>query len=464
VRIVVEPKWKDLVTRIDPDRVSELTTRLERELADRTPRSLDVYRWAKQVMPGGVPSSFQDQPPHPIYVTGGSGSRVVDVDGNEYIDYHNGFGAMVVGHAHPAVVASITKTAGRGTHFAAPNEAAIRVAEELSRRFRLPKARFCNSGTEATMDAIHLARGYAGKDRIVKIEGTYHGHHDAVMVSVHPPPSEIGSLEAPASVPFSGGIPRSETDLTLVVPFNNADALERLLSSRDDIAGVIVEPIMLNIGVVMPKPGYLETLREITTRHGVVLIFDEVKTGITIAAGGAVEYFGVVPDIVCLAKAIGGGVPTGAVLGTEEIMALITDHTVKQLGTFNGNPLSMAAAETTLLEVMTPDAYQRLGEAAERIEGGCREVIGRYGLPAYAVGVLAKGCVMFSEETITDYRSYAEYFQEDLNYLGWLFHMTNGVFMTPGGDEQWTLSVAHSDADLDHYISVFEEFAGKVTT
>lgn len=451
------------MTGIDQDRISELTVRLEQQLSDRTPRSKEVYQRAKQVMPAGVPSSFQDQPPHPIYVTGGSGSKVLDVDGNEYIDFHNGFGVMVVGHAHPAVAAAITRVAGLGTHFAAPNETSIRVAEELSRRFRLPKVRFCNSGTEATMDAIHLARGFTGKDCIVKIEGTYHGHHDAVMVSVKPPADKLGPIDSPASNPFSKGIPRAETNLTLVIPFNDPDALERLLSARDDIAGVIVEPIMLNIGVVMPKPGYLEALREITARHGVVLIFDEVKTGITIAPGGAVEYFGVVPDIVCLAKAIGGGVPTGAVLGTEEIMALITDNIVKQLGTFNGNPLSMAAAEATLFEVMTAEAYKRLGEAADRIESGCREVIDRYGLPAYTVGALGKGCVMFSETTITDYRSYATHFRDELNYLGWLFHMTGGVFMTPGGDEQWTLSVAHSDADLDHYVSAFEEFARTVT-
>lgn len=451
------------MTSLDPDRIPELTARLEQELADRTPRSMALYQRAKLVMPGGVPSSFQAQPPHPIYVTGGSGSTVTDVDGNEYIDFHNGFGVMVVGHAHPAVAAAISTTAAKGTHFAAPNETSVRVAEELSRRFRLPKVRFCNSGTEATMDAVHLARGYTGKDYLVKIEGTYHGHHDAVMVSVKPPPDKLGPLDAPSSNPFSGGIPRAETNLTLVVPFNDPDALDRLLSSRDDIAGVIVEPIMLNIGVVMPRAGYLEALREITARHGVVLIFDEVKTGITIAPGGAVEYFGVVPDVVCLAKAIGGGVPTGAVLGTEEIMALITDGTVKQLGTFNGNPLSMAAAEATLFEVMTPEAYKRLGEAAERIEAGCRDVIDRYGLPAYTVGALGKGCVMFSDSTITDYRSYAAHFREDLNYLGWLFHMTGGVFMTPGGDEQWTLSVAHSDADLDLYVDVFEEFARSIT-
>lgn len=451
------------MTGIDANRVAELTTRLEKTLADMTPRSLELHERARRVMPAGVPSSFQDQDPHPIYVAGGKGSHVTDVDGNEYIDFHNGFGVMAVGHAHPAVAAAIASVAERGTHFAAPNETAVRVAEELVRRFRLPKVRFCNSGTEATMDAVHLARGFTGKDYLVKIEGTYHGHHDAVMVSVKPPVGEIGPLETPASVPFSAGLPRAETGLTLVVPFNDPDALERLLSSRSDVAGVIVEPIMLNIGVVMPEPGYLEALREITTSHGAVLIFDEVKTGVTIAAGGAVEYFGVVPDLVCLAKAMGGGVPTGAVLGTEEIMSLITENKVKQLGTFNGNPLAMAATEAALCEVLTPPAYRRFAEAAARIEGGCRDVIERYGLPAYTVGALAKGCVMFSDTTITDYRSYLAHFREDLNYLGWLYHMTNGVFMTPGGDEQWTLSVAHTDEDLDHYVHVFEKFAREVT-
>ena len=205
-------------------------------------------------------------------------------------------------------------------------------------------------------------------------------------------------------------------------------------------------------------------VREITQRHGVVLIFDEVKTGATVAAGGAVEVYDVVPDLIALAKATGGGTPIGAVLGTEEIMAQITDGTVAQFGTFNGNPLTMAAAEATLTEVLNEEAYRRLDDIGRRIVDGCQEVCDRYGLPAYAVGVASKGCVMFADEEVVDYRSYADHFDDDLNYLGWLYHMVNGVYMTPGADEQWTLSVSHSDGEIDHFIDVFEEFAKDVTS
>ena len=449
--------------RVDFQRVAELTDKMEKALRAKVERSAGFFERALKVLPAGVPSSFQDQPPHPIYITGGEGTQVWDLDGNSYTDFHNGFGVMVMGHAHPIIVDAIRKAAGKGTHFAMPTESAVRVAEELSRRFRLPKVRFTNSGTEATLEAIHLARAFTGRDTIVKSEGSYHGHHDSVMVSVHPDPSQIGPREAPVSVPFTAGIPQALVDLTLSVPFNDPDALAELLSSRDDVAGVIVEPIMLNIGVITPNEGYLEALREITERHGVVLIFDEVKTGATIAAGGVGERYGVLPDLVCLAKAIGGGTPIGAILGTEEIMGQISDGTVKQLGTFNGNPLTMAAAEATLTQVLDGKAYRRLEEAGKQMVEGCQAICDKYDLPAYAVGVSAKGCVMFAEKAVTDYRSYADNFLEPLNYLAWLYHMNNGLLMTPGADEQWTLSIAHTDEELDRYVSVFEEFARDVT-
>ena len=235
------------------------------------------------------------------------------------------------------------------------------------------------------------------KRHLVKIEGSYHGHHDAVMVSVHPDPSRMGPRAHPVSVPQSAGIPKALLDLTVVVPFNDPDALDEALSANPDIGTMIIEPIMLNIGVVPPNDGYLEAVREITRKHGVVLIFDEVKTGATIAAGGAVERYGVVPDLVALAKATGGGTPIGAVLGTEEIMAQIDDGTVAQIGTFNGNPLTMAAAEAALTDVLDEAAYQRLDRAGQRILDGCQDVCDRYGLPAYAVGVASKGCVMFAD-------------------------------------------------------------------
>ena len=448
---------------IHPDRVEDLTKSMEESLRLRTAKSGKFVDEAKQVLPGGVASSFQEQTPHPIYIVEGHGSKVVDLDGNEYSDFHNGFGVMVVGHAHPTVAAAIADAASKGTHFAAPNASAVRVARELSRRFRLPKVRFSNSGTEATLDAVRLARAFTGKEGLLKIEGSYHGHHDSVMVSVHPDPSKIGPRAHPVSVPQSAGIPQALLDLTVVVPFNDPDALDAALTANRDIGTMIIEPIMMNIGVVPPNDGYLEAVREITRKHGVVLIFDEVKTGATIAAGGAVEKYGVVPDLIALAKATGGGTPIGAVLGTDEIMAQISDGTVAQVGTFNGNPLTMAAAEATLIEVLDADAYRRLDQIGERILGGCQEICERFGLPAYAIGVASKGCVMFADEPVVDYRSYAEHFDDGLNYLGWLYHMVNGVYMTPGADEQWTLSVVHSDAEVDHYVAVFEEFAKDVT-
>jgi glutamate-1-semialdehyde 2,1-aminomutase len=450
-------------TNIKPDRVADLTKSMEESLRLRTRKSGEFVEEAKQVLPSGVASSFQDQLPHPVYIVEGSGSRVVDLDGNDYCDYHNGFGVMVVGHAHPTIAAAITEAASKGTHFAAPNESSVRVARELSRRFELPKVRFSNSGTEATLDAVRLARAFTGKDGLLKIEGSYHGHHDAVMVSVHPDPTKIGPRAKPVSVPQSAGIPQSLLDMTVVVPFNDPDALDATLAANKDIGSMIIEPIMLNIGVVPPSEGYLQDVREITRKHGVMLIFDEVKTGATVAAGGAVEIYGVVPDLVALAKATGGGTPIGAVLGTEEIMAQIAEGTVAQMGTFNGNPLSMAAAEATLTEVLDDAAYRRLDDIGRRIVDGCQDVCDRYGLPAYAIGVSSKGCVMFADEQVVDYRSYAEHFNESLNYLGWLYHMVNGVYMTPGADEQWTLSVMHSDEEIDHYVAVFEEFAKDVT-
>ncbi len=452
-----------MATRVDRNRVAELTKSMEESLRLRTRRSGDFLAEAKKVLPAGVASSFQDQPPHPIFIVEGKGSKVVDLDGNTYSDFHNGFGVMVVGHAHPVVATAIAEVALKGTHFAAPNSSAVRVAAELSKRFGLPKVRFSNSGTEATLDAIRLGRAFSGKDALVKIEGSYHGHHDAVMVSVHPDPSKIGPRAHPASVPQSAGIPQALLDLTVVVPFNDPDALDAALAANHDVGTMIIEPIMLNIGVVPPDDGYLQAVREITRKHDVVLIFDEVKTGATISAGGAVEKYGVVPDLVALAKATGGGTPIGAILGTEEIMAQISEGTVAQLGTFNGNPLSMAAAEAALTQVLDEDAYRRLDRVGERVVSGCQEVCERYGLPAYAVGVASKGCVMFAGERVVDYRSYAEHFDEALNYLGWLYHMVNGVYMTPGADEQWTLSVMHTDAEIDHFVAVFEEFAKDVT-
>jgi glutamate-1-semialdehyde 2,1-aminomutase len=387
---------------------------------------------------------------------------VWDVDGNEALDFHNGFGSMVQGHAHPAIGAAVSTRHALGTHFAAPTEDAVVVGEELARRWGLPKWRYTNSGSESTMDAIRIARAYTGREPILKIFGSYHGHHDGVMVSIGVAYDEIGPPERPRQLPYGAGIPQAVVELTHAVHFNDAENMERLIAEVRP-ACVIMEAAMMNLGVVLPEPGYLDAVRAMTRAAGVVLIFDEVKTGLTIAPGGATEKFGVTPDLITLAKSLGGGLPTGAIGGTEEIMRVVEDGTVYQVGTYNGNPLGMAAARASLTEVLTPDAYTHLDALNERILRGCDAVIDEFSLPAYTVGAGAKGCVTFSTEKVVDYPSFKRAQDVELTELAWLYNMNRGIFMTPGREEEWTLSVTHSDADVDRYVEVFGELAAEIT-
>jgi len=448
------------VEQIDRKRVAALTEAQQEQFRNRTGQSAKTFERAVKTMPNGVPSSFQENDPWPTYIERGKGSRVWDVDGNEYVDFHNGFGVMCIGHANPTVGAAVKARIDEGTHFAAPTEGSIAVAEELTRRFGLPQWRFNNSGTEATMDAVHLARGATGRDTILKIEGSYHGHHDSVMVSVYPPLEALGARDDPVSVPYGGGTPRALTELTRAVPFNDADALASVLEKiGEQVAGLIMEPAMMNINIIPPREGYLERVRELTAQHGVKLIFDEVKTGCTISAGGATQRFGVTPDVITLAKASCGGYPGGAIGMSEELATIVADGTVKQYGTFNGNPLVMAAAEATLTQVLTGDVYERFEATNRRLLDGCQQIVDSYGLPAYTEGLGAKGCVVFSPERMYEYRDYLSKVDEELSTLAWLYHMNHGIFMTPGVEEEWTLSVAHTDEDLQRYLDAFEAFA-----
>jgi glutamate-1-semialdehyde 2,1-aminomutase len=429
---------------------------------ERTPKSRALYERAEKAMPFGVTSSFQAGDPYPIYLKSGAGSTVTDVDDNSYIDFHNGFGTMVVGHAHPKVRAAIERAAATGTHFAATTETGIAVAEELKRRFGVDKFRFTNSGTEATMDAVRLGRAASGKDVLLKIEGSYHGHHDAVMYSVVPSMDSAEEGDRPWSVPFSRGIPAGTANDTRIVPFNDADALEKTLAEgRDEIGALIMEPVMMNIGIVLPKPGYLEKVRELCDRYSVVLIFDEVKTGTTIAPGGATERFGVQPDLICLAKAIGGGTPIGAFGGKAEIMDEIT-RGVAALGTFNGNPLSMSAALATLTEVLTPDAYEHLGALGTRLATGCQKALDAAGVPALTTDLGCKGSIAFSDKPLESYRDYHT-IDDSLFEASWYWLVNRGVFQTPGKEEQWTISVQHSEADIDRFVEVFTDYCEAVT-
>jgi glutamate-1-semialdehyde 2,1-aminomutase len=454
-------------SQIDRARIKELTEREGKRLDEATSTSKAMFERARAVMPGGVPSSYQSREPWPIYLERGEGAVVWDVDGRQLWDFHNGFGSMPQGHAHPAIVKAVEERVRLGTQFAAPTEDGIEVAEELARRFGLSKWRFNNSGSEATMDAIRIARGLTGRDTILKIFGSYHGHHDAVMVAVGDVDTNVDPDDIP-STPYGGGVPQAVADLTVAVPFNDAGALarriERLEAEGRKPACLIMEAALMNIGVVMPENGYLEAVRDITKRHDVVLIFDEVKTGLAIAAGGATERFGVKPDMLTLAKTLGGGLPSGAIGGTEEVMSVVEDGTVYQVGTFNGNPLTMAAAKASLREVLTPDAYVHLDRINERLLAGCQDVIDRHGLPGYSVGVGSKGCVTFADDTITDFATFKQHQDAELAELAWLYNLNRGIFMTPGREEEWTLSIAHTDEAADAYVAVFEELARDLTS
>jgi glutamate-1-semialdehyde 2,1-aminomutase len=449
------------------ERIAELTAREEARLEERTGASKALYERARVSLSAGVASSYQVREPWPIYMERGDGPKVWDVDGNELWDFHNGFGSMVQGHAHPAIGRAVTGRYGLGTHFAAPTEDAVVVGEELARRFTLPKWRYTNSGSESTMDAIRIARALTGRHTVLKIFGSYHGHHDTVMVSIGVAYDEIGPHDAPNSLPYGGGIPQSTIDEVFAVHFNDPESMDKRIAALDaegrKPACVIMEAAMMNLGVVLPADGYLEAVREITQRHGVVLIFDEVKTGICIAPGGATERFGVVPDMVTLAKALGGGLPSGAIGMSEDVARVVEDGTVFQVGTYNGNPLSMAAARANLLEVMTPEAYAHLDALNDRILAGCDAVIEEFGLPGYSVGIGSKGCVTFSPVPIVDYETFKGNQDAELCDLAWLYNINRGIFMTPGREEEWTLSVTHTDEAIDAYVACFRELAADLS-
>jgi glutamate-1-semialdehyde 2,1-aminomutase len=450
---------------------AEQTTLLDRlieeeesRFLERSPRGAEFAARANTSLPGGVTSSWQISRPHPIWVEEGKGSRVRDVDGNEYIDYHGGYGAMLAGHAHPAVVAAVTERVAKGTHFAQPTPDAIVVSEELARRYEMPMWRFGNSGTEATMDAIHLMRAITGRDLILKFEGGYHGHHDAAMVSVWNE-EDLGPESRPRPVAAGGGIPQAMVDLTLVATFNDLTLVERLFEEHPgQIAGVIVEPILQNCGVLLPVDGFLAGLREVTRRHDALLTFDEVKTGLTVGRGGASRLYGVRPDIICLAKSLGGGLPISAIGGTEEVMAAITDGTYEQVGTFNGNPLSMAAAKAMLTEVMVPETYEHLAGLQEKMRAGAEDVIGRHGLDAHVTTAGAKGSVVYSTEPM---RTYRDFLRVDGRYAmaAWLYQFNRGVFLPPWAKgEQWLISVQHGEVDIDRYLETLDGFADVITS
>ncbi len=445
---------------IDPAKVEELITEQEARLRERAPRQVAFAERAKRALAGGVACSWHALDPVILYGDRGEGAHLYDLDGNRYVDLHAGYGVMVVGHAHPKVVEAVRRRVALGTHFAMPVEDTVVVAELLAERFGLPLWRFENSGSEATMDACRIMRAATGRDLIIKVEGAYHGSADGLAFSYWIDVSRAGPRERPVPVPNTVGVPAAYAEPLRVVPYNDLAAVERVLADEGDrVAGMILEPILMNCGVVLPEPGYLQGLRDLLHRHGALLAFDEVKTGATIAHGGATEWSGVRPDLVALAKAIGGGLPIGAVGGTEEVMEVVADGTMEQEGTFNGNPLSMAAARVVLSEILTPEVYARFDELDAVLSGGISAAFERAGIPAVVTSVRCRGSIHHRPERPRDFREAVDV-DGRLQHLAWLYQANGGVFLPE--NDPWTFGVAHTPEDLGRVVENAEAFAQAV--
>jgi len=433
----------------------ELTT-----FEKRTPKSAEAHKKNLRRLPLGVASNYRAYDPYPIFVKEGSGSKFRDLDGNEYIDHNLCFGALMAGHCHPAVMKAVSGRLTTGTMFGMPHDMEWELAEEICARFPVEMVRFGSSGTEATMHSIRLARAATGRDKIIKFEGAYHGLHDSALVSVKPKAEEFGDIHSPVSVPGGLGVPKAAIDNVVIATFNDLDTVkQRFRQFPGQIAAIILEPILMNVGLCLPEPGFLEGLREACDQNGALLIFDEVKTGAKLGWGGASEYFGVRPDMICLAKSIGGGLPLAAFGTHKRVMDLISQHKVFHGGTYNTNPVSMAAGLATFREVLTRDNYTHVDKLSEMLTGGYRKIVAKSGLQAYIASAGANGALMLYAKEIKNYRDWIN-IDIDLWRHYWFGMVNRGVMAQPyWWDEQWTISVQHTEADIKAHLAAFEDVA-----
>ncbi len=426
----------------------------------RTPKSAEAHKKNLKRIPLGVASNYRAYDPYPIFVKEAQGSHFRDLDGNDYIDHNLCFGALMAGHCHPAVMKAVESRLKLGTMFGMPHDMEWQLAEEICQRFPVEMVRFGSSGTEATMHAIRLARAATGRDKVIKFEGAYHGLHDTALVSVKPHAPEFGDVNAPASVPGGLGVPKASIANVPVATFNDLNSVERRFKeNRDEIAAVILEPILMNVGMCMPRPGFLQGLRELCDKYGALLIFDEVKTGAKLGWGGASEYFGVRPDLICVAKSIGGGFPLAAFGAHPSVMDLISQHKVFHGGTYNTNPVSMAAGLATFREVLTRENYAHVDKLGKKLTDGYRKTVAKAGLQGYVAQAGANGVLMLYPQEIRNYRDWTT-IDVDLWRHYWFGMVNRGVMAQPyWWDEQWTISVQHTEADIDKHLAAFADVA-----
>jgi len=423
-----------------------------------TERSDQLFAQAVELMPGGVNSpvrAFRGVGSTPRFIRSARGATMTDVDGKTYIDYVGSWGPMILGHADPEIISALHEALERGTSYGAPNELEVELAKEIVDAVpSIEMVRMVNSGTEATMSAIRLARGVTGRNKLVKFEGCYHGHGDSLLV-------KAGSGVATLGLPDSPGVPASLAQNTLTVPFNDSEALANVLAEHDDIAAVIIEPVVGNMGCVPPQPGYLKRVRELTSRAGALLIFDEVMTGFRVSRGGAQELYGIQPDITTLGKIIGGGLPVGAYGGSKDLMRNIAPAgPIYQAGTLSGNPLAMTAGLVTLRRLRDRAIYKRLEEATRRLCAGLADAAGEAGIETVTNRVGSMWTTFFNAAPVTNWTTADK---SDRARYGKFFHgmLDEGIYLAPSQFEAAFVGLAHTDELIDKTVSAARTaFAG----
>jgi glutamate-1-semialdehyde 2,1-aminomutase len=423
-------------------------------------RSLELFEQASEVIPGGAGSSARTAKfgwmPYPPFMSHGTGSRIYDADAHEYVDCLLGLGPMILGHRHPvvtaAVVAAITEYGTcLGLPYPLETEAARKVVAAVP---GVDMIRFTNSGSEAVGSAVRIARAYTGRRLVIRFEGHYHGWQDTVYWSNHVDPAAAGSARRPRPVPSGPGVPAELAATLIVLTWNDAESFAAVMAERgDQVAAVITEPVMFNTGCILPAPGYLELLRELTAAHGALLIFDEVITGFRFARGGAQEYFGVRPDLTTMAKGLGGGFPVAAVGGSGEVMSIISDGRYSHSGTYNANIVACAAVSATMDLLAEPGLYERQRELGERLMAGLRSLAEAAGLAVIVEGLGTVFQVWFSDRPIRNWRDAERFAREDLFTTWWQEMLLRGVLFHPSQYENLFLSMVHTEADVDHMLN-----------
>ena len=436
----------------------------------RTSISAQLFDKACELIPAGVNSTararFSGWDPYPLFVERGSGAYLFDADGNRYIDYLLGLGPMILGHRPPQVTEAVVRAIRElGTCFALPTAAEAAVAAKIvSLVPSVEQVRLCNTGTEAVIYALRLARTFTGRRKIIRFEGMYHGFSDGVYWSKHPPLKEAGSDARPIPVPQGPGMPAGAGQELLILQWNDLAALRAAIELEgDDIAAVLTEPVMCNTGCILPQPGYLEGMRELTAAHGIVLIYDEVITGFRLGPAGAQGHYGIKPDLTVFAKGLGGGFPVAALGGRRDLLALVADGTVSMAGTYSANTIAVAAANAALDELAAPGMFTGIFARCERFYAGLQQVLHDARLPAYVVGIGPVLQVWFAEHPIHNYRDAARYARHDRFRLWWEGMLERGVLFHPGAFENLFVSFAHSDEDIDATLEAARHVAAEMS-